>query len=498
MYFLKELYAKYKIGIIAGLLCMILVWGGYLRMHKLGADSLWIDEGYTINAAQATLEHGYPILESGEVYDAHLGSTYTIAASMKLFGFDPFNPWSARLPQAIAAILAIYFFFRAAYQTTRSLSASIIATVAFTFLEWHIGWSRQARGYAEMQLFLILAYSGFLAWFNERKNIYFILGSCALGIATLFQGVALVTLSLILILPIVYYILYRPSMRQLISINTVLIALALFTVVHRWIFAKLPGIVVYGYEFAYLLFTWETFWVIIALTLLLLFLFWKRSHATFLSLFVPLTFLLIPLVIIAWYSPVIQYRYLLVISPFIFILLATGLSGATEFIKDTTDRYLPITLSFIIGYCVVIGLHLTPVAHYPLESGSPQPDFKSAYELIHKTKSKDDIVIAPYTQMTSIYLGDPGYWLPVSLTGRSNEITDKTFNGTDYYTGAPKIDSPQTFKDLIATQRGYIVLDAMARARVGAEYLDALNSPRVTLVFRKATESNLIELYHFN
>lgn len=38
----------------------------------------------------------------------------------------------------------------------------------------------------------------------------------------------------------------------------------------------------------------------------------------------------------------------------------------------------------------------------------------------------------------------------------------------------------------------------MARARVGTEYLNALKNPRVTLVFKKATETDLIELYHFN
>lgn len=100
--------------------------------------------------------------------------------------------------------------------------------------------------------------------------------------------------------------------------------------------------------------------------------------------------------------------------------------------------------------------------------------------------------------MTKIYLGDPGYWLPVSLTGRSNEIADKTINGTDYYTGAPKVNSPEEFRNLIETRRGYVILDAMARARVGTEYLNALKNPRVTLVFKKATETDLIELYHFN
>lgn len=53
------------------ILGIFIFWGGFLRLHNLGVQSLWIDEGYTINAAQGVLDHGYPILDSGLSYRAH-------------------------------------------------------------------------------------------------------------------------------------------------------------------------------------------------------------------------------------------------------------------------------------------------------------------------------------------------------------------------------------------------------------------------------------------
>lgn len=100
--------------------------------------------------------------------------------------------------------------------------------------------------------------------------------------------------------------------------------------------------------------------------------------------------------------------------------------------------------------------------------------------------------------MTKVYLGESGYWLPVSLTGRTAEIGERTINGGDYYTGAPRINSADELRTMIATKRGYIILDTMAKNRVGRDYLEVLKDPRVNLVFRKITKNDLIELYHFN
>src|SRR3989338_5633022 len=89
--------AKTRKILFWGLILALIGYGLFLRVYGLGEQSLWIDEGYTINASQAILERGIPQLDSGKMYSGWMLSTYMTAGAMKVFGFDPFSPWSARI-----------------------------------------------------------------------------------------------------------------------------------------------------------------------------------------------------------------------------------------------------------------------------------------------------------------------------------------------------------------------------------------------------------------
>ena len=494
-----DLFKKHEPFIIGIVLIGILIWGSFLRIYKLGNDSLWIDEGYTINAAQAVITHGYPILDSGEIYDPHIANTYTVAAFIKLFGLDPYNPWQARIPQVLGSVVGIYLFFRASMITTKNLAVSLVATAAFTLFGWHIAWARQARGYAEMQTFVIGAYLSFYSWFEYKKiKYYFYALLCTIG-AILFQGVALVTLPLLVIFPVIYYLTYQPRIRNLFSLRLILTLVAIGTLLMRFIVPRIPSIEIYGYGTTYLTYFSETFLIPLILIVLGIIISLRNHTKSFLSFIIPLVTLLIPGIIIMFYSQAIQFRYLLVVSPLVYILLATSLKELFAFLKKFNDKYLPITVAIIIGYFLIHSSSILPLKSYQLEEGSPQPPFNAAYDLIKKTKSPQDIVIAPYTPLTQIYLNETGYWLPISLTGRSNEIDAKTIHGKDYYTNAPKVNSIDEFINLINTHRGYVVLDTMARARLEPSYLDELQkNPRVTLVFQKGSPHGTIQVFHFN
>jgi 4-amino-4-deoxy-L-arabinose transferase-like glycosyltransferase len=495
----QSLLKKFEIPIVGIILCGVLIWGGFLRSYKLGEQSLWIDEGYTINAAQQTLKHGYPLLESGKVYDPHVASTYVVAASIKIFGFDPFHPWQARLPQVIASIIGIYLFFRASYLTTKNLTVSIIATICFTFFEWHTAWSRQARGYAEMQTFLIAAYMSYFSWFENKKITSFILGTVFLGIAFLFQGVAMVALPLAGVVLIIYLIKNRSTVKSFISFQLVLVLAACAVLGFKFIAPKIPALVALGYETTYLAFLLNTFAIYLLIIIIGTLLSLKNKTTPLLSFLIPSLFFFIPGFITMWFSQVIQFRYLLVISPFIFILAGVAINEIIIFVKKYNDKYLPLTCIIIIGFFLGHTLSFRPQATYTLEEGSPQPPFSETYDLIKKTTSPNDIILSPYTQMTNIYMGTPGYWLPVSLTGRKSEVASKTINGRDYYTNAPKVNSAEELTTLINEHRGYIILDTMARNRLPADMMDAIkNNSRSTMVFQKKTNNGSIQLYHFN
>ncbi len=496
---MQSLLKKFEIPIVGILLLGVLIWGGFLRFYKLGEQSLWIDEGYTINAAQQTLKYGYPLLESGKVYDPHMGNTYVVAAAIKIFGLDPFHPWSSRIPQAIAGLIGIYLFFRASYLTTKNLAVSLIATICFTFFTWHIAWARQARGYVEMQTFLIASYMSFLSWFQERKVWYFILGSILIGLAWLFQGVAMVAFPLIPLFLGLYVIINRSQVKSVASIQLGLVILGIAVMLLKFIAPKIPALVSLGYETTYFAFLINTFAIYILIIIIGTFISLKNKNTPFLSFFIPSLFFIAPGFITMWFSQVIQFRYLLVISPFIFVLTALAINEIMAFVRKYNDKYLPITVTIVLGFLLFHTLSFKPQATYLLEEGSPQPPFAATYDLIKKTISPGDLVISPYTQMTNIYMGDPGYWLPVSLTGRKSEVAAKTINGRDYYTGAPKINSPEEMTDLINNHRGYIILDTMARNRLEPAMLDAIkNNKRSTLVFQKQTTNGSIQMYHFN
>ncbi len=499
LYYVQDFLKKYEITIVGIILLIVLVWGSFLRFYKLGEQSLWIDEGYTINAAQQTLKHGYPLLESGKVYDPHVASTYVVAASIKIFGLDPYHPWQARLPQALFSILGIFLFFRASYLTTKNLTVSIIATICFTFFQWHIAWARQARGYVEMQTFLIASYMAFVHWFENKKLGSLIMAILCMGLAVLFQGVAMVVLPLVGFFIILYAIINRSRFKNFFSFQLVLILLGCGVLAFRWVAPKIPVLTALGYETTYLAFLLTTFTIYLFIIIIGTLLSLKNKTSPLLSFVIPSAFILIPGFITMWFSNVIQFRYLLVISPFIFLLTGSAIKEIIIFVKKYSDKYLPITVTIILGFFLLQTLSFAPKALYPLEEGSPQPPFAATYDLIKKTASPNDIFISPYTQMTNIYLGTSGYWLPVSLTGRPSEVASKTINGRDYYTNAPKVNSPEEITSLINEHRGYIILDTMARKRLSPEMLDAITTnKRSTLVFQKKSENGSIQLYHFN
>ena len=76
----------------------------YLRFNNLGDHSFSNDEAITTYAAIGVLEHGTPVLPSGEVYTRALLNTYLIALSFKTLGVSEF---SARIVSVIFGTLTI-------------------------------------------------------------------------------------------------------------------------------------------------------------------------------------------------------------------------------------------------------------------------------------------------------------------------------------------------------------------------------------------------------
>lgn len=146
---------KQKKSLTLVIITLLILVGGILRSYKLGEQSYWIDEGYTLNAVLSTLEKGYPLLDSGQVYGQnYLLNNYLITGAVKLGGFNPITTRSIAILFGVGVIFLIYFLGKKFFNQSIGLGAAILTTFSY----WEIAWSRQARMYIELQFFFFLLY----------------------------------------------------------------------------------------------------------------------------------------------------------------------------------------------------------------------------------------------------------------------------------------------------------------------------------------------------
>lgn len=494
MFLRLKLFFKDNWGTIL-ILSIFVIWGGFLRLYHLGEQSLWIDEGYTINASQGIIEHGYPILGSGKTYPAHMAHNYITAGMMELFGFDPYNPWQARLPAAIFGILSILATFFFTKRVTKNTLAAIAASFFMAFSYWEIAWSRQARGYTDMQFFIILSFGFFYNWLEYKKLRTLILTVVFLILSYLSHGVALIFIPSFFVLFLIHSI-YSGKIKEWFSPITILFFVLLggFT---TWIVLKiLPTITTYSYAEKYASFlTGELKYIsLIAITIIFGLIVWRKRFWRIMYL---IGIILPTTIIIMFYSQVVQLRYFLTIFPFLLVAGSYGIYliiVKKEYTKPIIRMIFYIVLMGSIASTVII---LIPQKIYQLETGSPQPNFKKGYAVIQQLQKKEDLIISPYTHLSKIYLGNKGIWLPISLTGRTNEIIAHTINGRDYYTGAPIVSNAELIT-ILDTSHGYIIIDSMARARLKGLFTSIIEHPRIAPVFyEKSPTNDIIAVYAF-
>jgi hypothetical protein len=191
-------------------------------------------------------------------------------------------------------------------------------------------------------------------------------------------------------------------------------------------------------------------------------------------------------------------RYLLTVFPFILIAGSYGcylLIVKKEYVKLI---YRVILYGIIIGGIAATITTYIPREMYDLEKGSPQPDFKKGYTIIKNIRKEGDIIISPHTHLSKIYLHDRGFWLPISLNGRTSEIAANTVNGGDYYTGAPIIPDRASLENILSTMHGYIIIDSMAKTRLKDTFTYIINHPNIAPVYyEKGETDDIVAIYAF-
>jgi hypothetical protein len=212
------------------------------------------------------------------------------------------------------------------------------------------------------------------------------------------------------------------------------------------------------------------------------------------------------LVGLSFFTNILHYRYLFLVTPCLYILAAFGsfsLYEAMVTVKSYRSRIILFTLLFVSGVSYVVltpewgGATLRQSSFYALESDSvdkksnteyyaytPQPDWAAAYAAIQASSTSESVIISSHPHFTYLFTGTPGYWIPVDYIDTDDSAP---LQKIDPYVGALPVDSLDGLITFTSTHRGFIVFDYQAsNDRIPEDMLVYIRN-NYTLMYEKNT-----------
>jgi 4-amino-4-deoxy-L-arabinose transferase-like glycosyltransferase len=458
-------------------LLAICAFGFIVRVWDLGEQSLWIDEGYTINASLSVLEKGYPELDSGSLYKNGPLSVYASALAMKVLPYDPYSPWAARLPSALAGVALVALAFFAVRAVAGSDRAALAASAIIALSQWEVAWSRQARGYMLLSCFVVASFLFLSRYLDGSRSKDLALSFLLLVGAYLSHSIAIVFFPATLLLVVLRRLGKSDAFSTSVAALAAIAALAALS-------STLPlDTSLFKLNYFRIIDASIGLPIIAGAIGLIVALFNRQMSDKVARLGV---MAIVPAASIVLFSPVVQARYLLPVFPIFLMLVAIGASRNKAVLAVFFACALPV-------------LVLWPRAEYRLERGSPQPDFKSSFAVIEALKEPGDAIISAYPQMHKVYLGEKGAWLAMSLTRKEGEIARKTVNGVDFYAGAPIVQGKSALEAFASSRRGFVIVDSMTETRLREEVRLIETDSRFKKVYESGEASDLshISVYRF-
>ncbi|MDO8514332.1 MAG: glycosyltransferase family 39 protein [bacterium] len=487
-------------------LAVLIITGGYLRIHALGSQPYWTDEGFTINATLSVLEHGTTVLDSGKPYSCAT-YCYPTAALTKVFGE---NAFSYRLLAALAgtALIALIFFIaRQLFSFPVALFAS-----AFTALSYYqIAWSRQARWYTLFELFFWLALFAFYkALYEEKKRtriIYASLCAGATALAILTHGLGIGLLPIFLAWILIELLFIRKAVLALLPVLLALLAgsaLLFFSGAATLLTSKIDFYYGVPYYVGFYLFT---YWLFLVLGTVALWRCWGKTHARAVGLLI-LAIAAYAIVLMSM-TQLIHYRYLFHLTPALFILAGLGLEELRQRYSRPKARAALVGLIFVLFFTIGGGI-LMPQSFYFLEADdpellpglsyyayTPQPDWNAAYAYIAENRASSDIVISSMPQFNKIFLHEAGYWFKYDYLD-AGDRERYVENDREYYVGATVVDDLAELKALASSRHGFFVLDYMATdGRIPQATLDYIDKNFEQVFYNRINYYSQVWVYRF-
>ena len=140
-------------------LVLLMIAGLCLRIVYASSISLHVDEFISLLAIRAILQHGYPLLPSGTLYEQALLFSYMEAPLLGIFGFSATVGRVLSVAASLATIAVVYY----AGSKLFSRHVGLVAAALTALSPESIAWGSRVRMYALLQLLVLLS-----IWFLWR------------------------------------------------------------------------------------------------------------------------------------------------------------------------------------------------------------------------------------------------------------------------------------------------------------------------------------------
>ncbi|MFA5126094.1 MAG: glycosyltransferase family 39 protein [archaeon] len=429
-------FNKFSVKVEFVLLLLILILGFYLRIGFLGVPPFWVDESISSVASLNILEKGFPVLDSGVIYDRALVFHYSQALSMIVFGV---NDFAARFPSVVFGLLTVVlaFFVGREYSKKAGLVAALF--VSIFFLE--VFFSKQARFY---QLFQLAFFASLFFLYKSGKNykwIYPALACFLVAVDTQPAGLVLVPFFVTHILlfnlkkwffsivPIATFIFNQLTFFSITSSSSV------STVLEQGSLQKMSIL----YMINYFSFTTNMRYLLVFFIPGLIWSFFKNKVLT--------SLIILPSLIVLsgiFFLDVFAFRYayffsfpVILFSSLLLVFLAEKY-GNILFIAIIALALIPSNLFYPFTYVTM----LVPSQNNLNDFSAPEINFKTIpLEILNELKNPESIIITHYSPPVEWYIKKPDLVMPFTMTGQGNDAISYDKNGlfVDIYSGAPMI-----------------------------------------------------------
>ena len=231
----KNYFKDWK-NVLTFLCLLALVAAGiFLRIRNLGYLAFWGDDGHTFIGTISILNHGYPLLPSGNILWHGILGYYLDVIPVLIFGNIGTGEFAFRITSVffgVATIVLIYFVGKdLANRYVGFLSAFLI-----TFSSWYIYFSREVRYYSTLQFFFLLSFYFFYRGFIKNNKKFTILATVFICLTPLVHGIGF--LLLLLFVPLLFYLGRKFFRTRILIPLAIIFAFDLLQVVNQVFFWK--------------------------------------------------------------------------------------------------------------------------------------------------------------------------------------------------------------------------------------------------------------------